>query len=567
MIRVFLSLVAVLFAITLAGESNGQTSSFDRKAEKLFHREYFFHGWREANHTVEGEDWSLPPWVTASRYSGVSINEKKVSTDFPGRIQHTVRASWRELEPREGTFDFAILRRRILDASGDGKYAVKMGLGASVWETRYFRSLTDRFVVRTTPGTAPPWMRKHGVGRIEEHPNRSIPFQVVNLDIYHSEYHSRYIRLIREFGKSGIPQMNELDLCYLHLKSASRGEEGSGPKPGDPLRKLYEERLRAWAEAFQGVQHKLCNVSHREEDMALAVKLGMGQRNGFVEHYMLHAPNPALGQLLDDDGYLVVDEQNPLIAENRASGDENEEYTRNHEARFGPIETFPHRYRESMLRVLQMRRNFVWAEGGPWLVNPPLLHYVALELGKNVQNAPDAWCYLRQSYVPDRANRNWKKAVPVKNFERWLYQRDVDGARTVPTQKVPVPEQMFEFHRQHLYDYTARKTSAAEDQTQIQFAVDNAFLSGGPHRVAVKITYLDRQDAQWELEYHTGPDQITKRPVTCGDTGKAKTVTFVLSDAHFPGSGYGGRDLTIRSLRGDAVIRFVRLIKLTPVSE
>jgi hypothetical protein len=31
-----------------------------------------------------------------------------------------------------------------------------------------------------------------------------------------------------------------------------------------------------------------------------------------------------------------------------------------------------------------MRRNFVWAEGGPWFINPPLLHYVALELGKSV---------------------------------------------------------------------------------------------------------------------------------------------------------------------------------------
>jgi len=98
------------------------------------------------------------------------------------------------------------------------------------------------------------------------------------------------------FGKSGIPEMEQLDLCYLHLKSASRGEEGAGPRPGDPNRRLYE----------------------------------------------------------------------------------------------------------SMLRVLQMRRNFVWAEGGRWLVNPPLLHFVALELGKNVRSAPDAWCYLRESRVPDR---------------------------------------------------------------------------------------------------------------------------------------------------------------------
>ncbi|MBT3292470.1 MAG: hypothetical protein HN380_34520, partial [Victivallales bacterium] len=178
-------------------------------------------------------------------------------------------------------------------------------------------------------------------------------------------------------------------------------------------------------------------------------------------HYLLHAPNPMLAQTLDENGYLVVDESNPLIAENRASGDENEEYTRNHEARFGPLDTFPHRYRESMLRVLQMRRNFLWAEGGKWLVNPPLLHYVALELGKTVKTAPDAWCYLRESHVRNRANWKDKTPLKVKNFERWLYQRDADGARTEPAERVAVPEQMFEFHRKHLYDDTARTTNTA----------------------------------------------------------------------------------------------------------
>lgn len=536
-------------------------STFDQKAEHLFHKRYFSHPWRETDHTVDGEDWSLPPGVKAARYSGISISENKVPPEFPGRIQRTVSASWREVEPVEGTYEFSGLRQRILKASEGGKYAVKMGLGASVWETRYFRSLTDRTVIRTNPGTAPLWMAVHRVAQIEERPNASIPFQVVNLDIYCAAYHERYVRMVQAFGESGIPQMEQLDICYLHLRSASRGEEGSGPDPDDPNRKRYEERLRAWAAAFSGVEHKLCNVSHREGDMAFALSLGMGQRNGFVEHYMLHAPNPALGQLLDDHGYLVVDEANPLIAENRASGDENEEYTRHHEARFGPIETFPHRYRESMLRVLQMRRNFVWAEGGPWLVNPPLLNYVALELGKSARNAPDAWCYLRESTVPDRTRKQWRTALSVKNFERWLYQRDSDGARTLPAGKVPVPVQMFEFHKEHLYDYTARQTHVAEGQNEIRFSLDEAFLVGGPHRVAVKITYLDKGLTEWALAYHSGPAAVATRRVTCADTGDARTVTFVLDDACFP-RGSDRPDIVIRALRGDAVIRFVRIVKL-----
>ena len=317
---------------------------------------------------------------------------------------------------------------------------------------------------------------------IEEKPNKSLPFQVVNLDIYHPEYHQRYLKLVAAFGRSGIPQMKELDLCYLHLVSASRGEEGAGPPVGDPRRRLFEERMRAWAEAFKGVTHKLCLVSGKQEDMELGLRLGMGQRNGFVEHYMLHAPNPGLGQELDADGYLVVNEQCPLIAGNRASGDENEEYTSSHEARFGPIETFPHRYHEATLRMLQMRRNFVWAEGGPWLINPPLLHYLALELGKSAQDAPDAWCYLRESVV-----KGGPHGQPVKNFERWLYQRDVEGARTEATEKVAVPSQMFEFDPNHLYDLTARQTQMAKGQASIRFGVDEGRISlpGGTVQVTV----------------------------------------------------------------------------------
>ncbi len=548
------SISSCLAALHAYGAEN---TDFDQKAAGLFTRKYYFHAWDETDHAVDGEDWSLPPWVKPTPYSGIQINPKLVSAEFPGRIQRTVHASWRESEPTEGAFDFSNLRQEILKASENGKYAVKMGLGASVWETRYFQSLQDRTIRKTEPGTAPRWLKGYSIPIIEEKANSSIPFQVVNMDIYHPEYHRRYLKLVEAFGKSGIPQMKELDICYLHLVSASRGEEGAGPPVGDPRRGLFEERLRAWADAFKGVTYKLCLVSDKEADLELALKLGMGQRNGFVEHYMLHAPNPGLGQELDADGYLVVNEKCPLIAGNRASGDENEEYTNAHEKRFGPIETFPHRYHEATLRMLQMRRNFVWAEGGAWLINPPLLHYLALELGKTAQDAPDAWCYLRESVV-----KRGKDGQPVKNFERWLYQRDADGARTEATENVEVPPQMFEFDRNHLYDLTARKTQTARGQSLIRFGVDDAFLADGPHAVAVKITYLDRSNAEWQLEYFTDAQTTRARKVTCGDSGTARTVTFILKDACFPGRGYTGLDLQIRSLKGDAVIRFVRVVKL-----
>jgi hypothetical protein len=155
-------------------------------------------------------------------------------------------------------------------------------LAATVWETRYFRRLGEPDISRVEVGSAPRWLTRYGIPIIEERPNASTPFQVVNFDIYHPECHRRDLKLVAEFGRSGIPQMKELDQCYLHLRSASRGEEGSGPALDEPNRRLYEERLRAWAAAFQGAAYKLCNVSGKEEDIALCNQLGMGQRNGFA---------------------------------------------------------------------------------------------------------------------------------------------------------------------------------------------------------------------------------------------------------------------------------------------
>ena len=87
-----------------------------------------------------------------------------------------------------------------------------------------------------------------------------------------------------------------------------------------------------------------------------------------------------------------------------------------HVIRFGPRSTWPHRYREATLRQLQMRRNYAWeAALSP---DPYLTAYLANELGRQLHDAPDAWCYLRESYV--REHNEWKgPVVPVKNFERW----------------------------------------------------------------------------------------------------------------------------------------------------
>jgi len=516
-----------------------------------------FGTWRGADDVIEGWDFSLPPGLRPVPRSGLSFRGQ-APEGFAGRRLTNLNWSWRRLEPTEGTYDFDSLRKAIRDTAA--KYdGILFHLRASTYEVKYRSG-------RIGKGAAPLWLvRKYKVPLVEEKvkDNIATPFTVVNLKLDDANYHGRYLKMVQALGASDIPKMKEITFAFVHGTSGSRGEEWGGVQArGGQLDACFKQRLTAWAKAFKGGEHKLTWVGHRGDLLKHAYDLGMGQRCGFVEMYLYHADNPQLGQSVGDDGYLVVDETCPPIAENRSFGDENEEYrVSTHIPRFGPVKAWPHRYRESMLRALQMRRNWLWAESDPW-VNHALLNYVGLELGRTIEDAPDAWCYLRESYIAKRVGRR-RQVVGVKNFERWLYQRDAKGFRTVPVFRVDHPISRVAgggVPKEFQCDFTARRTDRASGSDRIGLALDDRFLSGGPHKVAVKITYRDVGTGQWDLLYRTRTGR-TARSVRLKGSGKVKTATFFLADAHFRGRKLGF-DFEIVARGRDATISFVRVIKL-----
>ncbi len=533
-----------------------------------FHTSFFMDEWRSTNDVVEGWDWSLPPGTKPAEGSALSVASDLVDESFPGRLMRKVNTSWKEIEPVEGEFAIDRIRELVLENSEHGKYALELHVRASVWDMRMFPEEAE--YPETWPAhieetrTAPRWLDKYNIPRVEMKKfglNKiGTPFQIVNMDVTHPDYHSRYIRMVKKLGESGVLAMPEVSYIFVHYFSGSRGEEGqSSDEPRS--RQVYLERLRAWAESAGEHAGKLCAISHKPDDVEAAVELGMGQRNGFVEMYLLHCNNRALGQSMDADGYLVVDEENPIIKENRASGDENEEYALGtHERRFGPVEFWPHRYREAMLRSLQMRRNFLWAENGSILVDPPLLGFTALELGHSVETAPDAWCRLRESYVKKEL---WTgPPVAVKNFERWLCQRDRKGYETVPVRKMMHGRDFAEYGslgREYVkgknFDFSARKGR------RIGFEVDDRFLPGGPGPVAVKITYYDEPAAgSLILKCSTGSGVQTRTVDGRGD-GELRTATFFVDEAVLDGV-FDGFDFAVEGSAGDVTLAFVRVVKL-----
>ena len=512
--------------------------------------------WRTRDDVIGGWDWSHPPTTKPSPHALVRYGgDPKVA--FPCRRVRDIHWTWDRLEPKEGTYDFESLRREIDTAAAAG-WDVKLYLLGSVW-TRQLHpdaSKTPEWMKRSW--SAPRWLAKYDIPKIVEKLPRGSkrPFRIVNLDVLHPAYHTRYVRMLKALGASGIPKLKALRVVYVTFMSASNGEEGEGPREAGERSDRYRQRLKAWADAFKGNAHKLCTVSSggfgyalHQEHLKYAYGLGMGQRSGFVEMYLFHVANPALGQSVDSEGYLVVDESCPPIRDNRVFGDENEEYEEAWTGRFGPLETFTYRYHHSMLRALQLRRNYLMLND--FTIDAPLLAFVALELGRTAADTPDAWCRLRQSTA--------RRGGTVKNFERWLYQRDAAGARTTPCMKVSAPLQRGHDPK-HLYDFNARRTDRASGNTRIDFAVDDRVGSAGPHKVAVKVTYLDADGAEWALSYAT-PAGKARRTVRCGNTGTLKTATFFLADACFPGRKMDA-DFAIEAIRGDVSVCMVRVIPL-----
>lgn len=319
---------------------------------------------------------------------------------------------------------------------------------------------------------------------------------------------------------------------------------------------MFRERLQQWAAAFGEHKRKLTFVGTGGPVLAEAIRMGIGQRSGFIEDYLLGIDNAVLCQKLTRDGYIETQRLCAPLVDGRAFGDENEEYGVEWKSRYGDVAYFPHRYRESMLRLLQMRRNFVWTSG--FTLNDELLGYVALSMGKNEQTSVDAWAYLRESYVSQIDGRRHFADAPVnetvcgdtlppfavRNFERWLYQRDTHvelGGRTTPTMRVELPKHYGMRHPRALYDYIARRTDIASRQTYISFAVDDFFAHGLINDMYVKITYHDVADARCSLRFidatvdGDGNDlhAYVYREFTTSGTGKIRTSTFHLHRIRF----------------------------------
>lgn len=491
--------------------------------------------WKMADHFIDGWDWSLPPSVKPApngllavyRISNIArpLSKEISALDLPVNPALEIWVKWRDLEPAEGAYRFDLLRSRIVEAEERGcSVVLRMLCSATIF--------------------APDWLAEYAVPLRKEHGKN--PPKVTNYEISHPEFHKCYLKLIEKLGESGIPQIPTLKGAYVGYASPSYGDEGIGPDQVDPDTVPHViERLDAWANAFKNVEHKVFMGGPSKHGF----RQGFGARRGFVEMYLYHIPDPEIGQTVDKQGYLFVDDSVEFLKRRVFHGEENEEYeetwaTKERGFRFGKnTDSFTYRYFVSNLRTLQMQCNHVLMN--PFSIYPEQMVWVGQTLGRTVENSPDIWCALRESRI--------RKTGPVKNIERWLYQRDSEGFETTPVVKIDHPVKMWMVEPGHHYDHIARKGK------QIGLAVDDRWCGGGPVNVAIKTTYFDKGSGTVDLEIKTSSGRVT-RQIKLTATENLKTATFFIKNAVFPAKKLD-YDIVFKS-NDEAVLSFVRVIRV-----
>ncbi len=488
--------------------------------------------WRTEEDVIDGWDWSLPPTVEPDPNGLMAIRRANhlhsdlrsflEPLDLPINTTVTLWIKWKELEPVEGVYRFDLLRKRIKEAEDMG-YSVVL------------RILCSATIF------APDWLEAYEIPYRKEHkqPNRKI----TNYEVATPAFHSRYLQLIDALGVSGIPQLEPLRGVFVGYASPSYGDEGIGPHGVNPDEVPHVmERLDAWAAAFKGVEHKVFMGGISQYGLAK----GFGVRRGFVEMFLYHIPDEVIGQQVDESGYLWVDESAAILRHSVFHGEENEEYeeswaTSTSDFRFGTsTDSFVYRYFTSNLRLLQMRCNYVLYNSFSLL--PEQLVWVGQSVGRTVENTPDIWCALRESYV--------RPVGAVKNFERWLYQRDSEGFETEPAMRVDHAIKMWMVDGEKNYDFVARRGQ------RIGLAIDDRWCGDAPVDVAIKVTYFDVGRGTFQLV--TG-GQV--RTVELTGTEQVKTATFFLRQVEFS-SHTVDYDLIFEGLESEPTISFVRVIRL-----
>lgn len=555
----------------------------------------------------DGYNWSLPIHINPTPFTGWAESgeyrkewEKiyPASSANPDEIfyHHPIGFNWAEVNPEKGVFDWSVIDAAIQKIEREPHTCFSLLPG--IWSKKSLRKGLQDYpyggwhdmTVISTWGThflqfsypmIPEWVNitylSTGLAAAwDTHPGNNY-FEALTTFI--NALAERYKNHPR-FGWVHCPFLDYAwgEGCFRAPRNADDNEKEAyvdfainktGLTPCN-LEKYLKSLVDIYAGAFRGKEGQIVWTS-MENEMGLlgiyggeeynqakergwqyAVDKGFGGRDGQVEIWMRYLTK-GYGNVIDENGYLIIDDNYPPIKNSVVWYTENENWSEyfvpNNESLF-------YIYKARALRLLQMRRNWDWGGLQKALEFPELGRYMQLSLGKTIQNSVDAWCWPRESYIT-----NMGKITPVKNFERWLYQRDIksDGM-TSPARKTDI-SMLHQSVSAYGYEFEARKTDVLTGNTCMYFDIDEGWF--GEHEgCKLLITYVDNTSSEWQVEYVTREGFAHSETLFLENTGIIKTVAIEISDIMATGKLGNNMDLKIKTLNNkDVTVLFTRIIK------
>lgn len=560
MVRILAVLAAIFIVLGVAGDALSGSKDRARRGCGSVNVDDFGGDPQEAFNangfaTIAGESYWLPADAQEAEFGNFVASGSDLSP-YSVRNWYT---SWANLETAPGVYDWASFDA-FLDDQAAAEQPVQMHMRSqdlSRIPSHYHSYLTET----TLPG---------GAG------TRGV------VDLWHPVVEAAFNDMIQAFGDRyrGHPGLHS---TYVHLISNAAGEEFVlSPVDIAHLESTYgitwhdidewvKGRIDTYASAFAGMQDRIAYVGTTGDEwpwapvayqamvrdlIDYAWSKGLGIRAGIVEKFNIRLYDPyGFGVTVDDEGYILIDETIPPIAEGRYFGDENEEYGDSWTWRYGPRSGDEHRYRFSMFQALQHRFNHLWEIKEGQDTNLPFAQWVEASLGHTIETTPDIWAYLRETPV----STSLSSSGVVKNFERWLVQRDVPGGQTVATEWV-ARDWDAGWPRGDNGDYTARRTNRLGGQDRIYFQAHEDYDVSG--RLTLMVEIVDRNAGNWVVEYVDESGKVAQTEAYSGmGFGSTQTVAFWLDGYQSRGLS-NGMDFAIRRTSGgDVVVKWVRLIQ------
>ncbi|OKH53217.1 hypothetical protein NIES2101_11550 [Calothrix sp. HK-06] len=517
---------------------------------------------------ITEDDWWLPEWVKpfpdVIGFYGPNPN------DVPEQTLKLVTFRWRDVNPQEGVYDWSILENALKQPEN---IYIRMEnsdvIHCPEWLSKKYPDLKpieistyrDNFDVDSKGLFYPMWHP----GFKEEFKNLLKSFKEYK---FGSHPHLKFAYI------PGAWQSGEFDITFV------KDMKAIGMTPKDFLQ-WFKEMIDAYVDAFgKENAYKLMytgqdvipladgDVEWRQaigrEPFRYVIEQGGSTRFGLLEKYNFRMTDmPIYGIQVENIGgirYMITDDNSLLIADpKRFIGSESEEIDNENI----PVSTY-YQLKMSALKNLQVRSNVVFLGKDIWNQAPELHQYMLKTLGRNYRNSPDAWCALREGkdvyQLWSRADLGEQDGWWIRNFERWLFQREVEpDGHTVRTYYVKTPVKYNE------ENYEALRTDTKNGSNYIYFTVDDKFIKGGSNNIQIKVTYLDDNTSTWWIEYDasTGEPYKTSSVIKNEGLGIWKTVTFQINDATFLNRQRNNNDFRIyNGGKEDISVRFVRVIKL-----